>query len=58
MHTNRNSIVLWTDGETKDKSKIMYQLASGNSYVPSKIFIRNSVLETSAAATPQCPMFE
>lgn len=50
--------MLWTYGKPKDKSKIMYQLASGHSYVHSKIFIRNCVLETTLAATQQCPVFD
>lgn len=38
----------WTNGKPK-KSKVLYQLASGNFCIDSKIFIRNSVLETTSA---------
>lgn len=66
MHTKKKKrkkrkkfgTVLWTYGKPKDKSKIMYQLSSGNSHVHSKIFIRNSVLGTTTAATQQCPLFD
>lgn len=44
-------IVLWTYGKPKDKSKIIYQLASGNSCVHCRILIRNRVLENCCYTT-------
>lgn len=47
-------IILCTYSKHKEKSKLAYQLASGDSCECSKTFIRNSIVQMSTAPTQGC----